>query len=304
MARAAARRSRASRASRVSSSATLSATAAKTRGLPSASVTRPARPETPVRVPVLARTTPAPGAAASSKRSSQRAGEAGDGQAADDGASSGCSGDAATRSTSTSVSSRSRGARDSPAVVHPLAVSRRPARPASRRHRTAALERALPATARPTWWASTSAASLSLTSRTCSTTWSSGAPVTAATSSAPSGPVARRARPGPGCPRGAGRRRRRRRRTATGPRPCRTPTRAPAVDPQRGDGRDDLVGEVRRLPVRARRRAGEERVVVADRDPAHPALAEALGREVGQAGDVGAGRVRRRLTGAVGRLAR
>ena len=96
-----------------------------------------------------------------------------------------------------------------------------------------------------------------------------------------------------------------RRRTATGPRPGRSPDdgRPPSTH-SAVMGATTWSGRYDGSHVRARRRAGEERVVVADRDAAHAALAEALGGEVGQAGDVGARRVRRRLTGTVGRLAR
>ena len=75
------------------------------------------------------------------------------------------------------------------------------------------------------------------------------------------------------------------------------PGRAAAVDPERRDRRDDLVGQVVRLPGGAGRGTGEEPVVVAQPHGADAALAERRRGEPGQADHVGARGVRRPVGG-------
>ena len=123
----------------------------------------------------------------------------------------------------------------------------------------------------PTCRASTSAASLSLVSRVCSTSWLSGWLVTLASSVAPS----RRGR-GSGDAddldaglgeRGGEHRGGRRRRVVD---PAEPAGGAALVDPERLDRRHDAVRDVAGRPVRADVRTGEQGGVVADAGPSRP----------------------------------
>ena len=233
-------------------------------GSPSTSVARPASALTPVSVPVLARTRPRPCGAAPSNRSAS---------------------DPVKPATGSPVTT---GAQVRVGVARPPPAARRrawwgpagcpgrarcrraaaaPVRSTPRRRSSRTTPRAPPANepspplARPTWWPSTSAASLSLTSRIRSTTCASGGAVDAGEL----GGVLRRAGAARGVPttrippraQGAGEGRGRGR--PTGPRPGRSRCRAALVDPERGDRRDHALGDVAGRPVRVdlpgRRRA-------------------------------------------------
>ena len=66
---------------------------------------------------------------------------------------------------------------------------------------------------------------------------------------------------------------------------------APLVDPQRGDRAHHVVGDVRRLPARVDRRAGEQRGVVGETDALAAEPVQRLGGGPGQGVQVGTGRV-------------
>ncbi len=66
---------------------------------------------------------------------------------------------------------------------------------------------------------------------------------------------------------------------------------AALVDPQRGDRADHVLGDVRRLPLRVDRRAGEQRGVVAEGDPLASERLQRLRGRPRQGVDVRAGRV-------------
>ena len=129
-------------------------------------------------------------------------------------------------------------------------------------------------TARPTWWASTSAPSLSLYCSTCSTMSATGRLVTCATAGAPAGAVRSLGVPTtrtPSLPRydanvaaadAAG--------SATRPGPSGF---SPSSAHSAVIGADD-VGEVGLRPCRRDLRAGEQRGVVGQPDPADPPLVQ------------------------------
>ena len=151
----------------------------------------------------------------------------------------------------------------------------------------------LPDTAFPTWCESTSAPSLSLTSRTRAAISRSGADCTDASSRPPA------ATPWVGAPttvmpwatqRGGERLRGVQRRVVDPPGADGGPA---LVDPERGDPGDHVLGQVVRRPGRVERRLGEQRVVVAQLHRG-PALLPQRGRGLGGEGlDVGVLGVRR-----------
>ena len=164
----------------------------------------------------------------------------------------------------------------------PRRLSRTPAAPASKDP--------TPVVARPTWWPTTSAPSLSLTSRIRSAMSASGALSTAASSARPGlydDPlgVADHLHPRlrePGCERlGGGE-------GGIGG-PVEPVLLATAVDHQRRDRADDVVGDVVAAPGRVVGRTGEEAVVEPDPHPAAPA--EGLRGGEGQRGDVDTRRI-------------
>ena len=141
----------------------------------------------------------------------------------------------------------------------------------------------VPVTAFPTWWDSTSAPSLSLTSRTRATISRSGADCTDASSRPPA------ATPWVGAPTtvmpwatsAVGERLRGVQRRVLHPPGA---DRGPAlVDPARGDPRDHVLGQVVRRPGGVERRLGEEGVVVAELHRGPPLLPQ-RGRGLGGEG--------------------
>ncbi len=144
-------------------------------------------------------------------------------------------------------------------------------------------------------------ASLSLTSRMCSTIWLNGALSTLASAArvARAAPVADLAHLHPGLPQRLrehpGRRGRRVGHPVGG-----ADHRATLVGPQRVGGRHDVVGHVVGLPGRVDRRAGEQGVVVAHGDAADAVGPQPARRLPGERGEVGAARVGAEVGAGVG----
>ena len=253
----------------------------------------PARLLVPRRVPVLARTCPRAAGVVSAKRYSSDPVKPATGSPVSTGRSVGWSADAAALSTPSRVSGGSTLSRDSPLPSYQSApptgtsssvrACRTPVTPPS--------NDPSPTVASPTWWASTSAASLSLTVSIRSTICDTGGTLDLGERRGGAGratPYGRAGQPDAGRAQLLGEVRRR------GQRRVRHPSAAgggsPLVGPQRGDGGDHAVGDVARLPVRVDLRAGEQGVVVAERRLADPLVGEGGGRQPGEGAEVGARR--------------
>ena len=218
--------SRASRASRVLRSRDPVGHQHERHGVPSRSVAMPARLLTPVRVPVLARTRPRPGGGRR-RTGTQRPGEAGDRQSGEDGPQVGVVVGGGDPEHVDQGVGASRFSRDSPLPSYTRAAGAGRRAGSGPEHRVGpAGERAARRVATPTWRASTSAASLSLTSSIRSTICGTGARSTPASGWRVGGRRRRVCRR-PGSPRASACGERRRRR----PRRVRRPARSPEARP-------------------------------------------------------------------------